>query len=202
MNPYYEHFKNALSQSSAKENSLSNPYYDRFKTISGSGFKTDKDVGNIYAGTLHQMGYGYRDFDSMRGEGWLSDIFNNVAKPLLIQGAKYLGLKGVDMVSNIASDAIKGKDLKEAVNDRFVETKDAVVQEVPKTVFGLFKKGNKDATHKRKAISRPSAGALVTSASKRRKVTGRGFAGGNLTKPHKTVKREIATEIFPVLKFI
>lgn len=194
MNPYYEYFKKSASESQVNKGEKYNPYYEYFKEISGNGFSPDEAMGNIYKGTLRQMGYGYHDFDSMRGDGWLSDIFNNVAKPLLIQGAKYLGLKGVDMASNIATDAIKGKNLVDSTKERFQETKDSVLEEVPKAIFGVFKKNNKAMPPKRKAISRPSAGTLVTSGSKRRKITGKGFTNNQF---HRKL-----TDHFPVLQYL
>lgn len=163
MSVYYEHFKLAT-----EKNKSGIDYYGRFKV--GKGIAKD-DVGAIYRAILHQRGYGARDFDEMNGYGFWQDLWS-MGKPLLTKGLKYLGSLGVNTVSNIAHDAMEGKNIKEAAQDRFQEAQDDIVARVPGTVKDIFgdnkSRGYKRRGRKRGANSRQSAGAIVAAAREKR----------------------------------
>lgn len=180
MNPYYEHFRVSA------EHRPSADYYKRFKTTVGGGVPPE-DIGSVYRSILHQQGYGLRNFNEVQGLGFWSDLWA-MGRPLMHEGLRYFGAKAVDTASNIAQDAINGKNVKDAIETRFKEAKHDVIAKVPGAVKGavrnLFAKDenmesalmHKENRKRRRPTSHLSPGILATAArSKRRKIVGQGI---------------------------
>lgn len=163
MSIYYEHFK-----SSIQKNRKGIDYYNRFKLGKGVA---NEDVGSIYKAILHQRGYGLRDFDEINGYGFWNDLWE-IGKPMLTKGLKYLGSLGVDAVSDIAHNALEGKNIRESAKERFEKVKDDIVAQVPGAIRSVFGNTNspeyKRRGKKRKPNSQQSPGAIVASARKKR----------------------------------
>ena len=60
----------------------------------------------------------FRGYGNQRGHG-LGGIFKTLFKPLAKKGALALGSEAVKTVTNIANDAINGKNVKESVKGHF-----------------------------------------------------------------------------------
>ncbi len=110
-------------------------------------------VKGIYRAPIVQRGYG------QRGHGigrllrnfmqWITPLAKKHILPKIEDGAKYLGNKVVDSVSNFAKDTIEGKDIGESARDRYEGLVSAVKSKVENTLEG---KGIKRIKNNKKFI--------------------------------------------------
>lgn len=98
-------------------------YYEYFKDSIGKGNgKYFNGIGEVYrSSSRYQKGYGLlgTSQSAFRGEG-LGNILSSlwrVAFPMLKTGAKTLGSAALDVATNVASDALKGRDIKESAKE-------------------------------------------------------------------------------------
>jgi len=120
-----------------------NPYFQHFKRYSGRGVQTG--IGRVYSQIPHyQRGYGYlggAPNKSGRGLGsFLSSIWRG-AIPFIKKGAQTLGTAAVDVASNIATDAIQGKNIKESAVTHAKNKGSEVLQTIGDDITGLINKG-------------------------------------------------------------
>lgn len=101
----------------------SDSYLEFFKDSIGKGIgKYYSGIGEVYrSGARYQKGYGLLGVSSnyYRGDGFgsiLSSLWR-VAFPMIKTGAKRLGSAALDVASNVAADALQGKDIKESAKE-------------------------------------------------------------------------------------
>jgi hypothetical protein len=154
------------------------PFLELCKSrVGGGGLGDREDIGEVYRNSvLHQRGYGFfeeYDFSDTYGVGFGDVIMQmlRVAAPVLKQGLtsglKMLGNTAVSTAANIAQDAIAGENVKDAAKKHVTAAAEEVFAKAPGIVSELMKKRNAE---KRKANSRLSAGKLVASARRRRRL--------------------------------
>jgi hypothetical protein len=128
----------------------SNPYYQHFNRFSGRGSSDYASrIGRVYSQVpYYQKGYGYlggMQNKSGRGVGsFLSSIWKYAA-PFLKKGAQTLGTAAVDVASNIATDAIKGKNIKESASENIKTKGSEVLKTFGDDITGLIS-ANKSET--------------------------------------------------------
>ena len=99
------------------------PYLDFFKDSIGQGSgQYFRGIGELYrTSSRYQKGYGligHGSYES-RGEG-LGNILSSlwrVAFPMIKTGAKKIGSAALDVATNVAADALQGKDIREAAKE-------------------------------------------------------------------------------------
>jgi hypothetical protein len=154
------------------------PFYELCKNrVIGEGFGEKDEIGEVYRNNvLYQRGYGFSeeyDFSETYGVGFgdvLMQLFRiaaPVVKKGLTSGLKMLGNTAVNTAANIAQDAIAGDNVKTSAKKHVSAAAEEVFAKAPMIVTELIKKRNAE---KRKAASRPSAGKLVASARRRRRL--------------------------------
>lgn len=101
----------------------SDSYYEYFKDSIGKGSgKYYPGIGEVYrSSTRYTKGYGILGIhgELHRGEG-LGNIFSSLwrmAFPMIQTGAKKLGSAALDVATNVAADALQGKDIKESAKE-------------------------------------------------------------------------------------
>lgn len=151
----------------------SNPFYDQFKILAtkGSGLD-DREIGDVYRGVLHQRGFGY-DFNYSDAHGLgLKDVFIKLfrfLKPAAKSGLKYLGNQAVSTAANIATDALAGRDIKEAAKEHVFKVGEDIFAKAPGAISDLIaKRGGM----KRKRVSH-HGGREQGGRKRRRHFTGR-----------------------------
>lgn len=101
----------------------SDSYYNFFKDSVGEGpgaYLTG--IGEVYRTTpYYQKGYGLLGYtnNSARGRG-LGNIFASlwkIAAPMIKTGAKKLGSAALDVATNVAADALQGRDIRESAKE-------------------------------------------------------------------------------------
>lgn len=101
----------------------SDSYYNFFKDSVGEGpgaYLTG--IGEVYRTTpYYQKGYGLLGFtnNAARGRG-LGNIFASlwkIAAPMIKTGAKKLGSAALDVATNVAADALQGRDIRESAKE-------------------------------------------------------------------------------------
>jgi len=97
------------------------PYYDYFKDAIGQGDgKYYVGIGEPYrVSSRYQKGYGLGITGRTRGDGFgniLSSLWR-MAFPMIKTSAKKLGTAALDVATNVASDALAGKDIKESAKE-------------------------------------------------------------------------------------
>jgi hypothetical protein len=98
------------------------PYLDYFQDSIGQGSgQYFRGVGELYrTSSRYQKGYGLIGYNyETRGEGLgniLSSIWR-VAFPMIKTGAKKIGSAALDVATNVATDALQGKDIREAAKE-------------------------------------------------------------------------------------
>lgn len=121
-----------------------NPYYGYFKETVGRGNgKYYTGIGHVYTARRGiQRGTGFfvpgASMYSQRGMGFgsvFSSLFR-MASPIL----KVLGLKAVDVVSNIAKDTIDGQNVKESVIKHVSNEGKQLLGKVPTTIKNILNK--------------------------------------------------------------
>lgn len=90
---------------------------------------------NVFRGATYQRGYGlggsFRSFFR-----WLVPIFKEHALPLLKSGAQEVGKKAISSISNIAKDAVNGRNIKEAAGEHLNTAVDNLKEKVNKKLRG------------------------------------------------------------------
>jgi hypothetical protein len=96
---------------------------------------------NIYRGQALMSGYGVQ-----RGYGlgntfkrfmrWVVPLYKRYAQPKLESGLRELGRTAVSTASNIANDAISGRNVKEAAEEHINTAVDSIKDKVEKTLEG------------------------------------------------------------------
>ena len=129
-----------------------------------------------------QCGNGLAGFEGVRyqkGFGLLGNLFAK-ALPYLKQFGKYIGKKLLGLGSDIASDVVDGKPIKESVKQRVKSSAKIVAEDGMTKLQDLFQKGNgrrrRVARKARKPKRRPVKTCKrikIRKSNKRRKVTKR-----------------------------
>jgi hypothetical protein len=124
-----------------------NKYYGHFKAVIGRG------EGNYYANIGHvykkrpgiQRGYGrtligHKLSSRQRGLGFGSTLMSmfRMAAPIL----KVLGSKAVDVVSNVAKDAIRGENVKDSVIKHAKNQASDIINQAPAAFTGLVSRAS------------------------------------------------------------
>lgn len=98
-------------------------YYDYFKDSIGKGSgQYYPGIGEVYrSSTRYTRGYGILSVHGglHKGEG-LGNIFSSLwrmAFPMIKTGAKKLGSAALDVATNVAADALQGRDIKESAKE-------------------------------------------------------------------------------------
>ena len=90
---------------------------------------------NLFRGTLYQRGYGlgglFRKFFN-----WIVPIMNTHALPKVKEGAKEIGRVALQSVSDIAKDALAGKNIKESVQSNATKAVDTLKTKAEQALEG------------------------------------------------------------------
>lgn len=173
--------------------SASDSYVDFFKDSIGQGpGKYYSGIGEVYrSGSRYQKGYGLLGTSSYyyRGEGFgniLSSLWK-MAYPMLKTGAKTLGTAALDVATNVASDALQGKNIAESAKQHLTDKGTELIQ-------SLQQQQQNTPSPAETAISAPPPSVSKTPTFRRlpRKRTGQ----VTFAKPSKQSKR------FPALKYM
>jgi hypothetical protein len=114
------------------------PYYDYFKDSIGQGEgKYYIGIGEPYrTSSRYQRGYGLSNgFYRTRGDGFgniLSSIWR-MAFPMIKTSAKKLGSAALDVATNVASDALAGKDIKDSAKEHLTNKGVELLQDIKKS---------------------------------------------------------------------
>jgi hypothetical protein len=163
-----------------------NHYYDHFMNSSGSGAnltsRTQPRIGRIYSqSSQFQKGYGYIcGFREKKGAGIgaiLSSLFSR-ALPFIKKGAKVLGSAAADVASNVVTDAIEGKNIKESAIEHATSKGKEILKDIPSNIKGILKKTDEQIP---KEISPPKDLAAPTPTKFRR------IAGNKRRQPPKEI---------------
>lgn len=155
-------------EKAAAENTDSDSYYTFFKDSIGEGPGTYfTGIGEVYRSTPHyQRGYGLLGFPSNstlpRGRG-LGSIFASlwkIAAPMIKTGAKKLGSAALDVATNVAADALQGKDIRESAKEH-LSTSGTQLLKTLNPNLGATAGSNKDAESSLSAPSSSPASALA-----------------------------------------
>lgn len=171
-----------------KEHSKSkNPYYDHFMNSSGSGAHlrhVQPRIGRIYSQSSYfQKGYGYGyicGFRDKKGAGigtFIASLFSK-ALPFIKKGAKVLGTAAADVASNVVTDAIQGKNIKESAIEHATSKGKEILSDIPSNIKGILKKTDEQIP---KEISPPKDLAAPTPTKFRR------IAGNKRRQPPKEI---------------
>ena len=95
---------------------------------------------DVYKGALYQKGYGLGGtFRSLFR--WIIPIFKQHALPALKSGAKQIGREAISTASNIAYDALAGKDINESLKNNastaFENLKNEAISSAPEVVSNI-----------------------------------------------------------------
>jgi hypothetical protein len=127
-----------------------NIYYDHFMNKNGGSAnfnlkRIQPRIGQIYSQSAQfQRGYGNigRCFHNKKGSGIgsvLSSLFTR-ALPFIKKGAKALGSAAADVASNVVSDVIQGKNVKESAIEQLKNKGQEILQDIPSNIKGILKK--------------------------------------------------------------
>ena len=114
------------------------PYYDYFKDAIGKGEgKYYIGIGEPYrTSSRYQKGYGLLGGASRtRGDGFgniLSSLWR-MAFPMIKTSAKKLGSAALDVATNVASDALAGKDIKDSAKEHLTNKGVELLQDIKKS---------------------------------------------------------------------
>jgi hypothetical protein len=114
------------------------PYYEFFKDSIGEGSgQYYRGIGEIYrTSSRYQKGYGLLGTSYYRkhGDGFgniLSSLWR-VAFPMIKTGAKKLGSAALDVATNVAADALQGKDIREAAKEHLTNKGVELIKQIQK----------------------------------------------------------------------
>lgn len=136
------------SQLFINSNNDLNSYHDFFKDSIGKGSgKFYGGIGEVYkSSSRYQKGYGLLGVSqnnyAKQGEGIGSMLSNlwRMAFPMIKTGAQKLGSAALDVATNVASDVIQGKDLKEATKEHLKTKGSQLLQEINPSLIGKITK--------------------------------------------------------------
>jgi len=77
---------------------------------------------------------------------WIAPIVKTHAVPVIKDAAKFVGTEAVKTATNIASDAIEGKNFNESVKERAKET----IENFGEKVSSVIQKGGKEKEYKKR----------------------------------------------------
>lgn len=112
-----------IESRSADASSDIHPYYDFFKDSIGKGSGTYfPGIGEVYrTSSRYQKGYGLLGVSGRprygNGIGNILSSLWRVAFPMIKSGAQKLGTAALDVATNVASDALAGKDIKDSAKE-------------------------------------------------------------------------------------
>ena len=124
------------------------PYLEFFKDSIGKGNgKYYSGIGEVYkSSSRYQKGYGLLGVSQndygRRGDGlgsMLSSLWR-VAFPMLKTGAKKLGSAALDVATNVASDALQGKDIKESAKEHLISKGSKLLEDINPSLIGKITK--------------------------------------------------------------
>jgi hypothetical protein len=114
------------------------PYLDFFKDSIGHGSgQYYRGIGELYrTSSRYQKGYGLigQNYYNRRGDG-LGNILSSlwrVAFPMIKTGAKKIGSAALDVATNVAADALQGKDIREAAKEHLTNKGVELLQDIKK----------------------------------------------------------------------
>jgi hypothetical protein len=175
-------------------------YHEYFKDSIGKGSgKYYSGIGEIYkAGTRYQKGYGLlgvsqNDY-TRRGDG-LGNMLSNLwrmAFPMIKQGAQKMGSAALDVATNVASDVLKGKDLKQAAKEHLKAKGSQLLEEINPSLIGQI---DKPIDTVEPTLSSPPPALVATPPSSFRKI------------PRKRVSKKVTFSVgkkakYPALKYL
>ena len=111
------------------------PYYDFFKDSIGKGEgKYYTGIGEPYRiSSRYQKGYGFLGATARtRGDGFgniLSSLWR-MAFPMIKTSVKKLGSAALDVATNVASDALAGKDIKDSAKEHLTTKGVELIQDI------------------------------------------------------------------------
>ena len=114
------------------------PYYDFFKDSIGQGEgKYFTGIGEPYRlSSRYQKGYGFLGATARtRGDGFgniLSSLWR-MAFPMIKTSAKKLGSAALDVATNVASDALAGKNIKDSAKEHLTNKGVELIQDIKKS---------------------------------------------------------------------
>ena len=113
------------------------PYYDYFKDAIGKGEgKYYVGVGEPYRISSHyQKGYGLLAISARTGGDGFGNILSSLwrmAFPMIKTSAKKLGTAALDVATNVASDALAGKDIKDSAKEHLTNKGVELLQDIRK----------------------------------------------------------------------
>ena len=116
------------------------------KGVSVNLKRVEPRIGNIYTQSPYfQRGYGRNvggGFITKHGRGigtTLSSLFTR-ALPFIKRGAKTLGNAATDVVSNVMTDVIAGKNIKESAIEHVKNKGKEILHDIPSDIKGILKK--------------------------------------------------------------
>lgn len=177
----------------------SHSYHNFFKDSIGKGSgQFYGGIGEVYkSSSRYQKGYGLLGVSqnnyARHGEGIGSMLSNlwRMAFPMIKTGAQKLGTAALDVATNVASDVIQGKDIKEAAKEHLKTKGSQLLQEInPSLVGKITKPSDESAT----TLSDPAPTLAATPPTKFRKLP---------SKRRKTVISRVPKRAkYPALKYM
>ena len=89
----------------------------------------------VFRGPLYQQGYGFGGYFKKFFK-WIVPIAEKHLLPKLKYGAEELGKQGIESLSNIASDILKGKNIKKAAEENLNLAIDKIKDKVESNLKG------------------------------------------------------------------
>jgi hypothetical protein len=151
-------------------------YHDYFKDSIGAGSgKYYSGIGELYkSSTRYQKGYGLLGVSqneyTRRGDG-LGNMLSNLwrmAFPMIKKGAQKMGSAALDVATNVASDVLQGKDIKEAAKEHLKAKGTQLLEDINPSLIGKI---DKPTDTIEPAISLPEPTLVATPPSQFRKIT-------------------------------
>jgi hypothetical protein len=137
------------------------PYLEFFKDSIGQGSgQYYRGIGELYrTSSRYQKGYGLLATPHFphRGGG-LGNILSSlwrVAFPMIKTGAKKIGSAALDVATNVAADALQGKDIREAAKEHLTNKGVELLQDIRTAPSGVSDFSTKPVTTTIPAISLP-----------------------------------------------
>lgn len=127
---------------------MPNAYFEFFKDSIGKGSnKYYSGIGEVYrSSSRYQKGYGLLGVSQnnygRRGDGLGSMLSNlwRIAFPMIKKGAQKLGSAALDVATNVATDALSGKNIKEAATEHLKKKGSELLKEINPSLIGTIDK--------------------------------------------------------------
>jgi hypothetical protein len=123
-------------------------YLEFFKDSIGKGpGKYYSGIGEVYrSSSRYQKGYGLLGVSQndygRRGDG-LGNMLSNlwrIAFPMIKKGAQKLGSAALDVATNVATDALSGKNIKEAATEHLKKKGSELLKDINPSLIGTIDK--------------------------------------------------------------